>query len=344
MRKSVVTSLSSALTLLWMASASADVSDKAEKPEKATKSTKAKSAEPSKPSKPSKPDKEAKSEQTAAPADRAGSVQAGVQALTEALAAHLKGASGDGSLRRVAVLPFESLDKDASSFELGRLSAELLSARLALRPGVIQVERARLTAVVQELQRSEKGELSPNGAASVGKLLGANQVVLGSIAAAGPQFVMTARLVDAETGQVLGAADQNVPREGFIALSEEVVETKSRSGAALRSTAVPGWGQFYNGDSGRGIGYLSLAGGLAATAVTSVWLGKEAEDDYNQNTVDTVGRRSEANGHYDRVNVALMGLGVVWATSILDAYLSGADVKLMKLPDGGQTELGAATR
>ena len=277
----------------------------------------------------------AASAKAASPAtkDVQGSVQAGVQSLCDALADHLAAKSG-GSFQRIAVLPFEATDGEAKSKSLGQLSAELLSTRLSLRPGILQVERQRIGSVVGELQRSEKGEVSPEGAASVGKLLGANQVILGSISVAGSQYVLNARLVDAETGKVLTAADQAVSREGFIELSEDMVETKSRGGAALRSVAVTGWGQIYNGDTVRGIGYLALGGGLAAGAVASAVLGMQAKDEYLTNEPGAVGSRSEANAHYDRVNYALAGLGVTWAASIIDAYFTGRDVTLFNVPGG----------
>lgn len=271
-----------------------------------------------------------------APADSnapAGSVQAGVQALSDSLANRLTADSKH--YQRLAVLPFETLDGEAKTKELGRLSSELLASRLSLRPGILQVERSRLDAVVSELQRSEQGEVSAVGAASVGKLLGANQVVLGSIASAGPNYVLTARLVDAETGQVLAASDQNISREGLIALSEDLVEIKSPGGAALRSTAVPGWGQIYNGDTTRGVTYIALFFGAAATAGTSAWLGKSAEDEYHQNEPGTVDRRSDANGHFDRANYALLGGGVLWVASIVDAWLTGRDVRIINLPESG---------
>lgn len=270
--------------------------------------------------------------QAAEPA-ASGNVQAGVQALSDALATKL---SADAAhYRRLAVLPFETLDAEAKTKELGRLSSELLASRLASRPGILQVERSRLDAVVGEVQRSERGEVSPQGAASVGKLLGANQVVLGSIATAGPSYVLTARLVDAETGQVLAATDQNISREGLIALSEELVEIRTPGGAALRSTAVPGWGQVYNGDTARGITYMALFGGAAATAIASVVLAKSAEDDYHRNTPDTVSRRQDADEHYDRVNYALIGGGATWLVSIVDAWLTGREVRTVELPESG---------
>lgn len=259
-----------------------------------------------------------------------GSIQSGI----DALAARLTTAMDEQELTgfyRVAVLPFEAVDDEAKSHELGRVSSELLSSRLARRPNVLQVERSRLDAIVEELDRSKRGELDPDGAASVGRLLGANSVVLGSVAAAGADYLVTARLVDTETGRIVTAADQSFPRAGMIAFSEDVVVVKTRLGATIRSAVVPGWGQFYNGDTGRGIVYASAFGLTAAGAITSAVLGMQAENDYTSNRPDTVGRRDDANAHYDRTNLLLIGMGAIWTIAVADAWINGEDARTIEL-------------
>ncbi len=280
------------------------------------------------------PKQEKPAEEPAAPAapesqiQDDGTVQTGILILTQRLATALEAQEATG-FRRVAVLPFKPLDKDVTDHSLDKVSTELMSAKLAQRPRILQVERSRLDAVVSELKRSERGELSPKGAASVGKLLGANSVVLGSVGTAGADYIVTARAVDAETGQVLAAADPNFTRQGMIAISEEVVEVKSKFGAAVRSAVAPGWGQIYNGDTGRGIAYLTLFVGAAGGAITSAVLGVQAENEYQENSRDTVDRREDANAHYDRVNLFLIGLGAVWAVAVADAYITGTDAQVV---------------
>jgi hypothetical protein len=258
-------------------------------------------------------------------------VRAGIRRLGDALVASLREAQPQAVLR-LAVLPFEPLTPEAKDRALGQLGAELLASRLLLEPRLLQVERARLDPVLGELQRSEKGELSPDGAASVGKLVGASTVVLGSVAEAGPTYVVTARLVDTETARVIAAADRTLPREGFVALSDDLVEKKTRAGAALRSAVLPGWGQLYDGDTARGALYLGAFGLAAAGATTSAWLGARAEDDYHRNRADTVGRRSDADAHYQRANVLLVSMGVVWAAAVADAWLTGRDATVVHTP------------
>ncbi len=274
--------------------------------------------------------------------DRPGSIQSGIQNLAERLVGGLERASKSG-FRRMAVLPFDSIDKQAKKHKLGRVSSELLSSRLSREPRILQVERARLEAVISELERSERGELSSDGAVSVGKLLGANNVIIGSIAVAGPDYLLTARVVDSETGRVVTAADQIFPQAGMVALSEDMVELKSKTGAAIRSAVFPGWGQIYNGSTSRGIFYGAAFLGTAAGAIMSALLGKQAQDDYTSTDPGeqeaNVGRRNEANGHYERANYLMAGIGVIWALAVSDAYITGVDAAKVNvnIGDGGSS-------
>ena len=277
------------------------------------------------------PDKSgAKSAQAKQHNDRKGSIQEGVQSLTNRLVTGMKKTDGAG-YRRMAVLPFEVKDAEAKTHELGRVSSELLSSRLAQVPKVVQVERDRLDAVVKEIQRSEKGELSKDSAVSVGKLLGASNIVLGTVSSSGADYLITARIVDSESGRIVTAADQIFPKAGMVALSEDVVEVKSKTGAAIRSAVFPGWGQMYNGDTSRGLTYSATFVGLAAGAITSTVLASKAENSYNENTADTVDDRDVANGHYNRVNYFLIGLGALWAVAVADAYVTGADATTVNI-------------
>ncbi|MCA9610447.1 MAG: hypothetical protein KC619_32850 [Myxococcales bacterium] len=146
--------------------------------------------------------------------------------------------------------------------------------------------------------------------------------------------------VDAETGQVIAAAEQTLPKADTIELSQDLLEVKSKWGAAARSAVLPGWGQVYNGDTGRGIVYGAVFAAVAAGAVASAVLGANAEDSYNENTPDTVDDRSTANDHYQRANWLLVGMGAVWAINIVDAYLTGTNAELVKV--SGSAGVGGA--
>ena len=276
-------------------------------------------------------------------AEKSATVQAGIQSIADELVKSLDAGKSTG-FRRVAVLPFDTLDGEAKANNLGRICSELMSSRLAAQPSILQVERSRLESVVSELQMVERGEISAKGAASVGKLLGANSVVLGSIASAGANFLVTARVVDTETGEILTAADRDFPRANFVAFSKDVVVTKSKSGAAFRSAVAPGWGQVYNGDTGRGVAYGTMFAAAAGGAIASTIFATQAENDYNDNSRDTVDRRDDANEHYNRANLFLIGIGVVWAVAVTDAYLTGSDASTIELDLAPEAGGGASGR
>ena len=179
--------------------------------------------------------------------DKPGSVQAGIQTLVNQLVEGMQ-LTDDGGFTRVAVLSLKPVSQDNDEQHLGRVSAALLSSRLGAQPAIMQVERERLDTVLAELKRTERGEINPKGAVSVGKLLGANNVVLGSVAPSGAEFLLTARVVDSETGRIVSIADHSFPRHNLVAFSKDVVEVKSKTGAGIRSMVFPGWAQYYNGD------------------------------------------------------------------------------------------------
>ena len=260
----------------------------------------------------------------ASDADKSGSLESEVQALVTKLVKgmHL---SKDGSLTRVAVLPFETVSRTEEERHLGQVSAALLSSRLGRQPSIIQVERTRLDAVLLEIEKSNSGIVNPKGAISVGKLLGASNVVLGRIAPSGADYLLTARVVDSETGQIVAIADHSFPRIGLVALSEDVVEVKTQSGAAIRSAVLPGWGQFYNDEVTKGIVYTTTFVGFLTFAATNTFIASQHAERYQQNQPNSVKYREMANEQYANVNRALFLSAGVWLLAVVDAYWHGRD-------------------
>ena len=266
--------------------------------------------------------------------DKPGSVQAGVQTLVNKLVEGMQ-LSTDGGYTRVAVLPFEPSSQSEDERHLGKVSAALLSSRLGAKPSIMQVERARLDTVLAELKRTERGAINPKGAVSVGKLLGASNVVLGSVTPSGAEFLLTARVVDSETGRIVSIADHSFPRTNLVAFSKDVVEVKSKTGAAIRSMVFPGWGQYYNGDVQKGVSIAVIFVGLATTAATSAALASESVRKYNRNEPSTVKYRQDANERYETTNTMLYSMAGLWALASIEAYWNGRDAADINLNDAG---------
>ncbi len=264
-----------------------------------------------------------------------GSVQGATRALADAVAQGFAKVNPGAPFYRVAVPYFQELGEGPAQHHLGRLVAELLAGELAARAPFVLVERERLDQVMREHRLAGLGIVDEKSAAEFGKVLGAQSLISGTVAEAGPSYVVTVRQVETESGRVLVAGDVSIAREGLIALSADAVVLRSKSGAAFRSALVPGWGQLYNREPVKGIAFLAAgvaalgsAGGFYAAALS-------ARSEYEKNRPGTVKYRDIANERIDVVNISLIVYGAVWAINLVDAYLSGADSTAVELPAGG---------
>lgn len=110
---------------------------------------------------------------------------------------------------RVSVLYF---DIQSNQKELGVLSkglAELMITDLAQSTDVVVVERARLEDVLAELKLGETRFSDPKTAAKIGKLIGAQFMVTGTIVESPViggvgKHKLVAKIIDVSTSQVLG--------------------------------------------------------------------------------------------------------------------------------------------
>lgn len=111
--------------------------------------------------------------------------------------------------RRVAVLPFRGLDPSLNAE--GEAISERLLGRLYGRGGVVLIERSRLQQVMSEMSLGQTGALDAASAAEVGRLSGAQALVVGTVARARKGLDLAARVVDVETGRLLAAASARLP-------------------------------------------------------------------------------------------------------------------------------------
>ena len=118
-------------------------------------------------------------------------------------------ASAQTSPRRVAVLDFANTAKDPSAEWLGPAVAETLTTKLHAIRALHMVERAQLYKVLQEQKLNLTDLVDPSQAVRVGKLLGAEQVVLGAYVIFGGTVRFTARFVDVTTGTIVATSQVN---------------------------------------------------------------------------------------------------------------------------------------
>lgn len=136
--------------------------------------------------------------------------------LTTALASDLQAAE-----RRVAVLYFENTgNPELEMLKLGL--AEMLIGDLTGQAGIEVLERGRINDLLGELELQKTDKVDQSTAVQMGKLLGVERIVLGSYFELMGQFQLMGRVVDVETGQILGADQQSGAVADFMALEDRL--------------------------------------------------------------------------------------------------------------------------
>jgi TolB-like protein len=132
---------------------------------------------------------------------------------------------------RVAVLPFESdLQGDPKS---GAMISEILAARLSVAGNLTVVDRLDIDKVLKEQGLGASGAITPDQAARVGRLLGAQLLITGRAMSQTNNTLVFCKAVSAETGQLKGCL-VTLPKEADLpALVEKT--------AAELQKSLPSW-------------------------------------------------------------------------------------------------------
>lgn len=127
---------------------------------------------------------------------------------------------------KIAVMDFADLQ--GRTTQLGRLLAEELTAALLPREPFTLVERRMLYQVLREQALAQTGVLEIAEAQVVGRAVGAEALVLGTLSELGEEIKVNARLIEVSSGTVLVAAGKSLERRrSFITLLRATVVDSS---------------------------------------------------------------------------------------------------------------------
>ncbi|MDR1277481.1 MAG: iron transporter [Treponema sp.] len=127
--------------------------------------------------------------------------------LDEAIRASAEQLGSDLTGRKVAVVAFGSPSVALSEYVIDELSRALVNSRV-----VTVVDRKELDKVREELEFQLSGEVSDESARSIGKMLGADVVVLGSLADVGNAYRFGAKALDVESATIESAPAFDIAR------------------------------------------------------------------------------------------------------------------------------------
>lgn len=111
---------------------------------------------------------------------------------------------------RIAIIPFKNNTKKSEYDGIGTFTAEVLQNSLSSQDKISVVERAQINKVLTELKLGTTGFVDEVTAAKIGKLHGANYLLLGSYSILGDKIQITAKFVETETGVVGKIKSQQV--------------------------------------------------------------------------------------------------------------------------------------
>lgn len=260
-----------------------------------------------------------------------------IRRLSDRLARNLKSLDGDHRDQVFAVVQFDDEAEEAKDKQLGLVVSDLVVTNLVKDHRISLVERAKLSEVIKEIELGQAGAINPDQAAEYGSILGVRALIVGKIVNSGQSFKITARIMDAETGRVLGTEDASVPKEELIAVSKRAVVLRTKTGAMFRSAVAPGWGQLYNDEPVKaavagtavGIGVVSTIAAAAVSLTYVALLLTWSRDDTttNKEHEDAFPAMKSVQQTTGIAAGILGGLTVaIWAGVVADAYLSGTDV------------------
>ncbi|GEM_PF-2345452 len=134
----------------------------------------------------------------------------------EQLAIELGKSIPEGRAWRVAVTDFPDLQGITS--DLGRYIAERLTTRLSVQGQKFRViERRRLGLVLGELKFSNSDLVDPTKAKELGKMLGVEGLVVGSVSDLGNQVDVDARIIEIETNNILPGVSATLSKDQVVA-------------------------------------------------------------------------------------------------------------------------------
>lgn len=128
---------------------------------------------------------------------------------------------------KIAIIPFPNLDNVVSN--LGTYLAEELTTNLFMTGKYKIIERSLLKQVLDELKLTQTGIVDPNSAKELGKMVGVDAIVTGTLADLGIYIAVNCRLIETETGEVFAAAKAKIKKDKNIAkMMSETIKTEER--------------------------------------------------------------------------------------------------------------------
>jgi TolB-like protein len=115
---------------------------------------------------------------------------------------------------RLAVLPLSG-SRSLEQQNIGFAFSEIMTHKFVQEGTFNVIERTQISAVLKEQHFGQTGAIDANTAAQAGKIMGAHFIVVGSVEEVGKDYLVNARLVDAESANVIATSYEEIPISSF---------------------------------------------------------------------------------------------------------------------------------
>jgi len=122
----------------------------------------------------------------------------------------------------LAILPFDNHTGDPDHDALGTGVSVMLMSDLGAVGSLQLVERSRLKDVIDELKLGQSDLVDPKTAAKAGKVMGADWILTGALMAVEPDLRLDARIVEVQSGKILGTGTARGPIADFFEVEKDL--------------------------------------------------------------------------------------------------------------------------
>jgi len=106
---------------------------------------------------------------------------------------------------KIGIIEFQSLNEEAKKDILGKVFSEALTTSFVNSVACKIIEREHIEKVVKELQLTQSGIIDPSSVKQIGKMVGADAILTGSVIKFGSDMRVDARIIEVESGIILTA-------------------------------------------------------------------------------------------------------------------------------------------
>ena len=110
-----------------------------------------------------------------------------------------------GKKAKVGILEFQTLNKEAKEENLGAIISETLTTSLVNSEAFKIIEREQLQKLIKKLKPSQAAIIDTSSAKQIGKITGADAIIIGGVTKIGNYLRLDARIIDVETGIIITA-------------------------------------------------------------------------------------------------------------------------------------------